>query len=136
MKQLSAKGGLEQELTKEREAHTKSVVMWNLQLEESQRLRKELKTVEERMAEELKSAVEEAEKTAEEKWKAWAEKESQVKAGKAVAAERKKWQNKGKALPVEKVHQLTQTDCPVEESKVEVVEMATQKREMRRAQNT
>jgi len=35
-------------------------------------------------------------KEAEEKWKAWAEKEAQVKAGKAVSAERKKAQAKGK----------------------------------------
>jgi len=33
-----------------------------------------------------------------------------VKAGKAVSAERKKWQSKGKALPVETVMNATQTD--------------------------
>jgi len=49
-----------------------------------------------------------------EKWKKWAEKEAQLKAGKAVSAERKKWQAKGKALPVEMVHNATQTQ-PEEE---------------------
>ena len=98
------------------------MVILNLQMQESQRLRKE-----------MKQKVEEAEEAAELKWKAWAEKESQVKAGKAVAAERKKWQAKGKALPVEKVHQLTQTDCPEVEVKAEVVEMATQTEEIGRA---
>jgi len=47
------------------------------------------------LQEKLKAAerkVEEAEVKAQEKWKAWAEKEAQVKAGKAVSAERKKWQ--------------------------------------------
>jgi len=33
-----------------------------------------------------------------------------LKAGKAVSAERKKWQAKGKALPVETVTIATQTD--------------------------
>jgi len=46
-----------------------------------------------------------------------------------VAAKRNKWQAKGKALPVEKVHQLTQMDCPEVEVKAEVVEMATQTEE-------
>jgi len=50
----------------------------------------------------------------EEKWKKWAEKEAQLKAGKAVSAERKKWQAKGKALPVEMVPHATQTQ-PEEE---------------------
>jgi len=59
------------------------VEMWNLQLKESQRLRRELKNAGKLKAEELKSAIEEAEKTAE-KWKVWAEKVSQVKAEKAV----------------------------------------------------
>jgi len=54
--------------------------------------------------------AEEAEEKAEEKWREWAEKEAQVKAGKAVSAEWKKWQAKGKALPVEKVTITTQTD--------------------------
>jgi len=35
--------------------------------------------------------AEEAAEKAVEKWKEWAEKEAQVKAGKAVSAERKKW---------------------------------------------
>jgi len=72
-------------------------------MKESQELRKELKTLKIQKAEELKRAVEEAEEAAEVKWKAWADKESQLKAGKAVSAERK-WQAKGKALPVEKVN--------------------------------
>jgi len=66
----------------------------------------------------------------EEKWRKWAEKEAQVKAGKAVSAERKKWQAKGKALPVEMVPNTTQTQ-PEEEmvkpmqatSSVQTVEM-------------
>jgi len=45
----------------------------------------------------------------EEKWKKWVEKEAQLKVGKAVSAERKKWQAKGKALPVEMVPNATQT---------------------------
>jgi len=64
--------------------------------------------------------VEEAEEKAEEKWKAWAEKEAQVKAGKAVSAERKKWQAKGKALPVEMVTTATQTDHIQEPTVVQV----------------
>jgi len=46
------------------------------------------------MKEKLKATkckVEEAEEKAEEKWRAWEEKEAQVKAGKVVSAERKKW---------------------------------------------
>jgi len=54
--------------------------------------------------------ADEAEEKAEEKWRAWVEKEVQVKAGKAVSAERKKWQAKGKALPVETVTTTTQTN--------------------------
>jgi len=48
-------------------------------MEKSQRLRKE-----------MEQKVEEAEEAVELKWKAWAEKESQVRAGKAGAAEQKK----------------------------------------------
>jgi len=58
------------------------------------------------LQEKLKAAerkAEEAEEKEGEKWKAWAEKEVQVKTGKAVSAERKKWQAKGKALPIETV---------------------------------
>jgi len=54
--------------------------------------------------------AEEAEEKAEEKWRAWAEKEAQVKVVKAVSAEGKKWQTTGKALPVEMVTIATQTD--------------------------
>jgi len=118
VKRLSAKGELELELTKVQKSLEDAVLMVNRQMEESQRLRKE-----------MKQKVEEAEEAVELKWKAWAEKESQVKAGKAVAAERKKWQAKGKALPVEKVNQLSQTDCLEVEVKAEVVEMATQTEE-------
>jgi len=50
----------------------------------------------------------------EKKWKKWAEKEAQLKAGKTVSAERKKWQAKGKALPVDMVPHATQTQ-PEEE---------------------
>ena len=42
-------------------------------------------------ADRLKEKLEAAERKAEEKWKAWAEKEAHFKAGKAVSAERKKW---------------------------------------------
>jgi len=66
-----------------------------------------------RMKEKLKATerkAEEVEKEVEERWEAWAEKEAQVKAGKAVSAERKKWQAEGKALPVETVTITTQTD--------------------------
>jgi len=59
-----------------------------------------------------------------------------VKVGKVVSAERKKWQAKGKALPVEKVHQLTQTDCLEVEVKPEVVEMATQTEEKKEERAT
>jgi len=59
-----------------------------------------------------------------------------VKAGKVVAAERKKGQAKGKALPVEKVHQLTQTDCPEMEVKAEVEERATQREERKEERAT
>jgi len=45
--------------------------------------------------------AEEVEEKAEEKWSAWVEKEAQVKAGKTMSVERKKWPAKGKALPVE-----------------------------------
>ncbi|KAF8448225.1 hypothetical protein BGX38DRAFT_1270437 [Terfezia claveryi] len=56
----------------------------------------------------------------EEKWKAWAEKEVQVRAGKVVAAERKKWQAKGKALSVETVSVATQSDqAAVEAEKIQ-----------------
>jgi len=55
-------------------------------------------------------ATERKEEEAGEKWKAWAEKEAQVNAGKAVSSEGKKWQAKGKALPVETVTMAAQTD--------------------------
>jgi len=61
-----------------------------------------------------------AEEKAEEKWRAWAEKDAQVKAGKVVSAERKKWLAKGKALPVEKVTIATQTDYIQEPTVVQV----------------
>jgi len=51
-------------------------------------------------------------------------------------AERKKWQAKGKALPVEKVNQLSQTDCSGEVLKVEVGEMATQTEEKKEERAT
>jgi len=66
-----------------------------------------------RIKEKLQAAerrVEEADEKADEKWRTWAEKEVQVKAGKAVSAERKKWQAKGKAVPVEMVTTATQTN--------------------------
>jgi len=129
VKRMSAKGELEFELTKVQKSYEDAVMMWNRQLEKSGRLNEELEALKIQQEVDLKKAVEEAEEAAEVKWKAWAEKESQVKAGKAVAAERKKWQAKGKALPVEKVHQLTQTDCLEVEVKAEVVEMATQTEE-------
>jgi len=132
VKQISAKGELELEITKVQKAHEDMLVMRSLQLKESQRLRKEMKQKEE----ELERAVEEAEKAAEVKWKAWAEKESQVKAGKAVAAERKKWQAKGKALPADKVNQLSQTDCSGEVLRIQVVEMATQTEERKEERAT
>jgi len=53
--------------------------------------------------------AEEVEEKAEEKWKACAEGEAQVKAGKALSAERK-WKAKGRALPVEAVTISSQTD--------------------------
>jgi len=65
--------------------------------------------------EEVQAATRKVEE-AEGKWKAWAEK-AQVMAGKPVSAERKKWQAKGKALPVETVMVTTQTDH-IQEQKV------------------
>jgi len=65
------------------------------------------------LQEKLKAAERKAEYAggkAEEKWKAWAEKGAQVNEGKAVSAERKKWQAKGKAPPVETVDDGTQTE--------------------------
>ena len=132
VKRISAKGELELELTKVQKAYQDTVVILNLQMEESQRLRKDMKQKEEQW----KKTFAEAEEAAEVKWKAWAEKESQVKAGMAVAAERKKWQPKRKSLPVEKVNQLSQTDCSGEVSKVEVVEMATQTEERKEERAT
>jgi len=64
--------------------------------------------------------AEEAEEKAEEKWRAWAEKEGQVKAGKELSVERKKWQAKVKALPVENVMIATQTDYIREQTVVQV----------------
>ena len=110
VKRLSAKGELELELTKVQKTLEDTVMMWNKQLEESHRLGDELKALKIQQEVDSKKAVDEAEEAAEVKWKAWAEKEAQVKAGKAVSAERKKWQAKGKALPVEKVTIATQTD--------------------------
>jgi len=75
------------------------------------------------LQEKLKAAerkAEGAEEKAEEKWNAWVEKESQVKAGKAVSAEGKNLQAKGKALPVEKVTIATQTDHIREPTVVQV----------------
>ena len=54
-------------------------------------------------------------------WKAWAEKEAQVKAGQAVAAELRNWQANGKTLPVETATSATQTDHMKE--KVEVIQV-------------
>ena len=53
---------------------------------------------------------EEVEEKAEAKWQPWAEKEAHEKGGKAVSAQRKKRQAKGKALPVEMVTMATQSD--------------------------
>jgi len=61
------------------------------------------------MKEKLKDAEPKAEE-AEEKRRESAEKEAQGEAGNAVSAERKKWQVKGKALPVEMVTMAAQTD--------------------------
>jgi len=70
--------------------------------------------VEQKIQRDAQDAVKEREhwedmEECEEKWRKWAEKEAQLKAGKAVSAERKKWQAKGKALPVEMVPYATQT---------------------------
>ena len=87
------------ELEKQLTDQTYSIV---LLAEDGMRMKEELQIAEQK--------VEEAEEKTEEKWRAWAEKEVQVKAGKAVSAERKKWQAKLKALPVETVMTATQTD--------------------------
>jgi len=121
IKRISTKGELELEVVKVQKVHEDMVVILNLQMQESQRLRKD-----------MKQKVEEAEEAGELKWKAWAEKESQVKARKVVAPKRKMWQGKWKALPVEKVHQLTQTDCPKGEVKAEVAETTTQTAEKKK----
>ena len=65
MKRLSAKSELELKLTKVQKSLEDAVMMVNRQMEEGQRLRKE-----------MKQKVEEADEVAELKWKAWAEKKS------------------------------------------------------------
>lgn len=76
-----------------------------------------------------KTELEEAEVEAERKWKEWVEKEVQVKMGNVVTTERKKWQAKGKSLPVEANTSATQTDYAAEEVRVEPVEATTQTEE-------
>ena len=67
-------------------------------------------------------------KGVEQKWKEWAEKEIQVRAGKVVALERKKWQAKGKALPIEVTTSASQTDhAPAEEKKEEGAQTEVEK---------
>lgn len=46
----------------------------------------------------------------EDRWKEWAVKAVQTRAGKVMALERKKWQAKGKATLVETVNTASQTD--------------------------
>jgi len=75
--------------------------------------------VDQKLQRDLKDAVkkrEHREETREyqEKWRKWVEKEAQLKAGKAMSTKRKKWQAKGKALPIEMVPNATQTQ-PEEE---------------------
>jgi len=65
VKRLSAKSELELKLTKVQKSLEDAVMMVNRQMEEGQRLRKE-----------MKQKVEEADEVAELKWKAWAEKKS------------------------------------------------------------
>jgi len=67
----------------------------------------------------------------EEKWRKWAEKEAQLKAGKAMSSERKKWQAKGKALPVEMVPNTTQTQLEEEKVKLMLATSSVQTVEMR-----
>ena len=67
----------------------------------------------------------------EEKWRMWAEKEAQLKAGKAVSAKRKKWQAKGNALPVEMVPHATQTQLEEEMVKRKLVTSSAQTVETR-----
>jgi len=93
VKEILAKSELELKVVKVQKACENLALTLNLQMQESQRLRMELKQKEVG----LEGAAQEAEGTAEVKCKVWAEKESQVKAGKAVVAEQKKWQVKGKA---------------------------------------
>jgi len=57
VKRISAEGQLELEVVKVQRAHEDTVVILNLQMQESQRLRKEIK----QKVEELERAVEEAE---------------------------------------------------------------------------
>ena len=68
-----------------------------------------------------KREFEEESRDCEEKWKKWAEKEAQLKTGRAVSAERKKWQAKGKALLVEMVTSATQTQPEEEKAKPTLV---------------
>jgi len=67
----------------------------------------------------------------EEKWRKWAEKEAQLKVGKAVSSERKKWQAKGKALPIEMVPHATQTQPEEEMIKPMLATSSTQMVETR-----
>lgn len=76
----------------------------------------------------MKRNQEEKLRECEGKWKQWAEKEAQLKVGKAVSVERKKRQAKGKALPFERVTVATQTQ--LEEKKPIEVDLSTQIAEM------
>ncbi|KAF8422236.1 hypothetical protein EV426DRAFT_706418 [Tirmania nivea] len=96
-----------------------TVVMLNKAWRDCANLKEEvrkLKAYNEAREREMDLLVEEAES----KWKQWAEKEIQVKAGKVVAAERKKWQSEGKGLPIEVVTSAAQTDQTIEDVKVRV----------------
>ena len=80
---------------------------------EEKKLREENKETERKLAEVIKAKENEL-KEIEEKsstyWQEWAKKEVKSKAGKLVGLERKKWQAKGKAVPVEMVTTASQTD--------------------------
>jgi len=82
---------------------------------------------------EIKRRFEKGLTECEEWWKKWAENEVQLNAGKAVSAERKKRQAKGKALPVEMVTTATQTQPEEEVAKatLAMVEVSIQTVEMR-----
>jgi len=76
MNRILAKGRLELKLIIVQKVLEYVVIMWNLHLEKSGRLKQELKALKTQQEMDLEKAVEEAEEAVEVKWMLWAEKES------------------------------------------------------------